>query len=139
MLEAKVVKTVNAPATSVWNILSDFGGIQPGGPIESVRTEGEGIGMLRYLMIGGKELIERLDVHDASTHTFSYSIINEDHALPFDNYSASVKISAEGDAACSVEWVGRFDARGDEETAVNTATGIYAGGIKAAAAALGAD
>ncbi len=139
MLEAKVVKTVAAPAEAVWNILSDFGGIQPGGPVEAVRVEGEGVGMVRYLTIAGKDLAERLDEHDPQTHSFSYSIINDDHAMPFLNYSASVQITALSDDSCSVDWRGRFDARGDEETAINTATGIYAGAIKATAAALGAD
>jgi len=37
---------------------------------------------------------------------------------------------ATSDATCTVEWTGEFDARGDEDEAIRTATGIYAGGIK---------
>jgi hypothetical protein len=40
MSEAKVVKTAKASADAVWEQLSDFGGIKPGGAIESVSVEG---------------------------------------------------------------------------------------------------
>ena len=139
MAEAKVVKKVGTSADAVWAQLSDFAGIKPGGPIEAVRYEGEGVGMVRYLTMGGSDVVERLDVHDSDNQTFTYSIINEDAPLPFSNYSATVRITDDGDGTCTVDWTGTFDAKGDEETAINTATGIYAGAIKGAKIALGVD
>ena len=139
MAEAKVVKKVGASTDAVWNQLSDFSGIKPGGPIEAVRYEGEGVGMLRYLTMGGADVVERLDVHDSANRTFTYSIINEDAPLPFSNYSATVRVTDDGDGTCTVDWTGTFDAKGDEEAAINVATGIYAGAIKGAKIALGVD
>jgi len=139
MAEAKVVKKVGAPADAVWGQLSDFAGIKVGGPIEAVRYEGEGVGMVRYLTMGGSDVVERLDVHDSENRTFTYSIINEDAPLPFSNYSATVSITDDGDGTCTVDWTGTFDAKGDEAAAINVATGIYAGGIKGAKIALGVD
>lgn len=139
MAEAKVVKKINAAAQDVWGILSDFSGIKPGGPVEAVRYEGEGIGMIRYITMGGGEVVERLEVHDADQLIFTYAIINDDSPLPFRNYSATVKITDEGNGSCTVDWTGTFDPVGDEEAAINTATGIYAGGIKGAKLALGAE
>ncbi|MEM7097178.1 MAG: SRPBCC family protein [Pseudomonadota bacterium] len=139
MAEAKVVKKVEAPADDVWAQLSDFSGIQPGGPIDAVKYEGEGVGMLRHISMAGGIVSERLDEHDAERRTFTYTIINDDCPLPFANYSATVNISDDGDNTCTVDWTGTFDAKGDEETAVKVATGIYAGGIKGARIALGLD
>ncbi len=139
MAEAKVVKQVNAPAADIWAQLSVFDGIEPGGPIEAVRYEGQGVGMTRYLTMGGGQVVERLEEHDAKRMTFTYAIINEDSPLPFNNYSATVNVADEGDGTCTVDWTGTFDARGDEAAAIKVATGIYAGAIKGARIALGVD
>jgi hypothetical protein len=139
MAEAKVVKKVAASADAVWAQLSDFAGIKAGGPIEEVKYEGEGVGMLRHLSMGGGLVTERLEVHDPEARTFTYAIINEDSPLPFSNYSATVSITDDGDGTCTVDWTGTFDARGDEAAAINTASGIYAGAIKGARIALGVD
>ena len=69
MAEAKVVKTIAAPADDVWAQLSDFAGIKPGGPIEAVEYEGEGVGMVRTLTMGGGLVIERLETHDAQARS----------------------------------------------------------------------
>ncbi len=139
MAEAKVVKDIQAPAGQVWAQLADFGGIKAGGPIESVSVEGEGVGMIRTIVMGGANVVERLEEHDAERLTFTYAIINEDCPLPFDNYSATVNLTDNGDGSTTVDWTGTFDARGDEAQAINTATGIYAGAIKGAKIALGVD
>jgi len=82
-------------------------------------------------------VVERLDVHDAVQRKFAYSIINEDCALPFSNYSAAVSIADNGDGTSTVDWTGTFDARGvPEEDAIKVATGIYPGAIKGAQVAL---
>lgn len=139
MTTVQVVEDVAANADDVWNILSDFGGIKVGGPIEAFEIEGEGVGAVRTITMGGGKVIERLDVHDAAARTFAYCILNEDNPLPVANYAATVKITATGDASCSVDWSGTFDAKGaDEEAASNVVRGIYTGGIQGARKALGA-
>ena len=137
MSEAKVVKTIKASADAVWKQLSDFGGIKPGGAIETVSVEGEGVGMVRTMNLSTGRVVERLGRHDSSNRTFTYAIINEDSPLPFSNYSASVVISDNGDGSSTVNWTGTFEPRGvDEAQAINVATGIYAGAIKGARIAL---
>jgi len=134
----QVVESIAASADDVWNILSDFGGIKVGGPIEAFEIEGEGVGAVRTITMGGGQVIERLDVFDPATRTFAYSILNNDNPLPVANYAATVKITAEGDGACRVDWSGTFDVDGaDEETACTVVRGIYTGGIQRARAALG--
>ena len=137
MVEAKVVKEIDAPGADVFGVLCVFDGIKAGGPVEAVSYEGEGVGMVRNLTMAAGEVIERLDLLDEDSLTMTYSIINDDSPLPFSNYSATVKISDNGDGSCTVDWTGTFDPKGDSEAAINTATGIYAGAIKGAKIQLG--
>ncbi|MEM7000670.1 MAG: SRPBCC family protein [Pseudomonadota bacterium] len=136
MARANVNKDIQAPAAEVWSQLADFAGIKPGGPIEAVSYEGEGVGMVRTLTMGGGQVAERLEEHDADQLTFTYAITNDDSPLPFKNYSATVKLTDNGDGSTNVDWTGTFEAEGDEGAAINVATGIYAGAIKGAKIAL---
>ncbi len=139
MTTANVNKTVNANAQALWEVLSPFDRLTPGGNITAVDYEGEGVGMVRTIHMGGGQVVERLETHDAANHTFSYRILNDDSPLPFANYSAAVAIKDNGDNTCTVDWTGTFDVDGaTEEEAINVATGIYAGAIKGAKLALGA-
>ncbi len=137
MTTVTVDEDVNAPAQAVWDILSDFGGIKVGGPITSFETEGEGVGMIRKIGMGGGLVVERLDNHDAQALTFTYVITNDDAPLPVSDYSATVTITATGDNSCHVNWTGTFEPQGDEAAAVQVVEGIYKGGIAGARKATG--
>lgn len=129
MTTVQVVESINADAKSVWDILGDFGGIEVGGPITAFEVDGEGVGAVRKITMGGALIVERLDVYDPDNLTFSYSIINEDCPLPMSDYSSTVKITATEDG-CSVDWTGNFEPKGQpEEQAMETVRGIYTGGI----------
>jgi hypothetical protein len=129
MTTTQVVETIAAPTDAVWAALSDFAGIQVGGPIESFEIEGEGVGAVRTIGLANGVVIERLDNHDASAGTFTYSILNDDSPLPVTGYSATVNIIDAGDGNTTVEWTGTYQAEGPEEAAVAVVTGIYTGGI----------
>ena len=132
MTTVNVVEQIAASADDVWAILSDFGGIKVGGPIQSFEIEGEGVGAVRTIGMSGGQVVERLDIFDPASRTFAYSILNEDCPLPVSAYSAKVVVS-EDDQGCTVEWRGEFDVKGgDEEAACKVVRGIYAGGIAGA-------
>lgn len=137
MTEAKVVKELKAPAAEVFKILATFDRLKAGGPISSVEYEGEGVGMVRRISMNGGQIVERLESHDADALEMRYAIINDDSPLPFEDYTAIIKVTDAGGDSCTVEWTGTFKALGDEDAAINIATGIYAGGIKAAKHELG--
>ena len=139
MAQAKVVETVAAQADAVWEILGNFAGMQPGPGIDAVDYEGEGVGMVRTIRTPNGIIVERLENHDAGLRTFTYAIINDDGPLPFSDYSATVNITDNGDATCTVDWTGTFEPRGvEEEKAIRIASGIYNGAIKGAKKTLGA-
>lgn len=138
MTTVTVEETINGKAADVWAILSDFGGVKPGGPITSVEVEGEGVGMVRTLGLGGGTVVERLDAHDPEAMTFGYCILNEDNPLPVSGYSATVKVADLGDGTCRVTWSGSFEPKGAPEAdAVKVVEGIYKGGIAGARKAVG--
>ncbi|MFU8815157.1 MAG: SRPBCC family protein [Pseudomonadales bacterium] len=138
MTTVTVSEDINANAAQVWAALSDFGGIKVGGPVTSFETEGEGVGMIRTIGMGGGKIVERLDRHDAAAMVFGYSIINDDGPLPVSDYSATVTITDQGNDTCNVNWTGNFEPRGVAEAdAAKIVEGIYRGGIAGARKAVG--
>jgi hypothetical protein len=133
MTTVTVSEDIQASAAKVWAALSDFGGIKVGGPVTSFETEGEGVGMVRTIGLGGGRVVERLDRHDADERVFAYSIINDDCPLPVQDYSATVRITATGADSCNVNWTGVFEPKGAPEAdAAKVVEGIYRGGIAGA-------
>ena len=93
---------------------------------------------MRTIGMGGAKIIERLEAFDADKMSLRYAIINDDCPLPVSGYSATIDVTAAGDNACTVEWVGTFEAKGaSEEQASEIVRGIYAGGIAGARKATG--
>ncbi len=138
MTNVTVQETIKGPAAAVWARLSDFAGIEVGGPITAFETEGEGVGMTRTITLGGADIVERLDAFDADAMTFAYSIINDGGPLPVKNYSAKVQVADQGDGTCQVTWSGDFEPNGAPEAqAVQVVEGIYKGGIAGARKAVG--
>ena len=137
MATAQVVKQIAAPVASVWQQLGNFAGVKVGGPVESVSYEGEGVGMVRTIGMGGGQVVERLEEHNEAARRFTYVITNDDSPLPFTGYAATVQLGDNGDDTTTVIWTGTFEPRGiPEADAINAATGIYAGAIKGAKVAL---
>ena len=138
MTTVTVSEDINGRAADVWDVLSDFGGIKVGGPITSFETEGEGVGMVRTIGMGGGTVVERLDEHDADRRVFAYCILNDDCPLPVSGYSARVQITEKGDGTCNVNWTGTFEPKGASEAeASQVVEGIYRGGIARARQAVG--
>ena len=138
MTTVEVKETVNANAKAVWDILGDFAGVKVGGPVTAVNVEGEGVGAVRTITMGGANIVERLEAYDADAMALKYAIINDDCPLPVSNYSATINVTANGDNACTVDWVGTFEPKGaPEDQASELVRGIYTGGIAGARKATG--
>ncbi|MEM7337112.1 MAG: SRPBCC family protein [Actinomycetota bacterium] len=134
--EVVVTDTIAAPIADVWRLAADFGGldeIMDG--IDACETEGEGIGMLRTLAMGGGSVVERLEELDESAHRMAYSIISA--PLPFKDYYAAIDLT-EAEGGTGISWSGSFEPDGvPAEKAERLAQGIYAGGIEGFKKALG--
>ena len=136
--QVKVSDTIAAPVDDVWRLASDFGGVADiMDAIESCETEGEGVGMLRKLPVGGGTVVERLEELDDASHHLTYSIISG--PLPFKDYRANIDLQ-EVDEGTAIEWSSTFEPAGvPAEKAEGLATSIYEAGIAAFKKALGVD
>jgi len=139
MAEILVEETFALSAGEVWKMLSDFAGIHTWMPgVEACEVEGEGIGALRRVVLGGMQITEKLISQDDQAHTFSYSIT--EGPLPVQNHLSTVSIHDMGAKACQVKWAARFSAADPAvEGGIGTAlTGAYGGALKALKQKLGA-
>ena len=140
----KVVETVeiNGSADKVWAAIGNFQDMSWHPAIEKTEgTGGNNAGAKRTLTLkGGGTIEELLGGYKADSKTYSYEITNVDvKVLPVNNYSASIRVSGEGDKS-TVEWKGAFY-RGfvnndpppelNDEAAVKAVTGVYRAGLDA--------
>jgi hypothetical protein len=130
MASVKISERVEASASDVWDLLRDFGGVtRYSRGIESCTVEGEGIGSVRTLtMGGGVQIAERLEAFDDAGRRLQYAIVSG--PLPMEDYLSTVEVREDGDA-CVIDWSSTFDPKGvSEEQACGMVEGIYRGGIK---------
>ena len=102
----------DVPASSVWELLTDWGGIidwMPDGYIKSLRLEGEGRGAIRHLVTGqGVVITERLDQMDEDSGILYLSMIDP---LPWDmlSYKARSELEHIDPEQCRLSWCGSFE------------------------------
>lgn len=139
MPQFEVDKEINGSLEKAWEVIAAFGecGWIPG--IESCELEGQGIGAVRKLGMGGMQIHERLEAFDPEARTLSYSIV--EGPLPTENYLATVTLSDAGNGKVRVQWGAKFDAPGMDEEQANGLTqgiqGSYSGMADALGAAIG--
>ena len=129
MAEVRLTEEIAAPAASVWELLSDFGGVHrwfPGATKPEV--EGEGIGAIRKIAMGDTAIHERLEAFDAMARSFQYSIVEA--PMPVKNYLATVSVEEIDAGRCRVHWTTTFDAVGiPEEQLAEGLEGAYRAGL----------
>ena len=130
MAEVRLEEEIAAPAARVWELLSDFAGVDKWFPgAQKMIIEGEGIGATRRIGMGGGDLVERLESFDAEARTFSYAITES--ATPIESYLATISVRSIDAARCVVEWVTTFETRGIPEGPVAEGLeGAYRTGIR---------
>ena len=115
---------------AVWKVLRNFGdlGWMPG--VESCEAEGEGIGAVRRIGMGGNVVTERLESLDDGARTISYSI--QEGPIPVQDYLATICVS-KTEAGCRVDWTARFElAEGIPADAITKGLeGAYGGSLLA--------
>ncbi len=129
---AKVSMSVDlgVPANKVWDMIGGFHGIHDWHPaIERTDIEGEGKGSLRTLhLVGGGEIVERLEQLDDEGKKYSYSIVSS--PLPVANYNATISLEEAEDGTCKMQWESDFQPKdAPENDAVKAIQGIYQAGF----------
>jgi hypothetical protein len=127
---AKVALSTHLPmsADDVWNLVGQFNALQDWHPaIESSDLE-DGGKVRRLSLVGGGEIVERLERLDDHEHSYRYAI--ESSPLPVANYVAEIHVIEDEKGGCTVEWSSDFVASGvPEADATRVIRDIYSAGF----------
>jgi len=145
--ETKTVE-IAAPPAKVWGMIEQFSDLTWVPPVKSSSaTQGNTVGSVRTLDLGGPRLMEQLKAYDAKAMTYTY-VITSDPAnvkvLPVTDYTSTITVKPSA-AGSLVTWTGAFKradqgdapaANMDDKTATGAISGVYEaglGGLKARA------
>ena len=127
---AKVAMSTHLPMTAddVWNLVGKFNTLPDWHPaIESSDLE-DGGKVRRLSLVGGGEIVERLERIDDQEHSYRYAI--ESSPLPVANYVAEIHVIKDEQGGCTVEWSSDFVASGAPEAdATRVIRDIYSAGF----------
>ncbi|MFT4585274.1 MAG: carbon monoxide dehydrogenase subunit G [Gammaproteobacteria bacterium] len=132
MAHVSVTKSVNAPATKVWAMVSEWGGTHKWIPgVGPVTVEGTGVGSVRSADLDpatgfAGRISERLESFDEGNKIFSYRVIGES-PIPISNYVATMQVVPHGDRLTEVTWSCNWEVNGDmtEAELVSAFEGLY--------------
>lgn len=131
MAKVSMSAKLNASAQQVWDVIGGFNTLPDWHPaVEKSELEGGGEGTIRRLgLVGGGEIVERLETVDANERHYSYEILQG--PFPVAGYHATIRVTDDDDGkSCTVEWESEFDPAGaGESDAVKTISGVYQAGL----------
>ena len=130
MAAVKMSQNLPVPAQAVWSVIGSFNGLPDWHPaVEKSETKTEGGTKIRTLhLVGGGEIVERLESADDKERTYNYSILSG--PLPVADYTATIKVREAG-MGCTVEWSSEFTPSGAPESdAAAAVRGIYEAGFE---------
>ena len=118
MSQARVVRSINAPAKEVWKTLRDFNRVEKFLPaVASCTLEGTGVGARRVCTLqNGSKVFERLVTIDETERILRYSVTQS--LLPFESYLGTIKVRDIGNHKCQIDWSSTFDPTGIPESQV---------------------
>ena len=148
--ETKTVE-IAAPPAKVWGMIEQFSDLTWVPPVKSsTATQGNTVGSVRTLDLGGPRLVEELRAYDAKAMTYTYVITGDPanvKTLPVTDYTSTITVKPSATGSM-VTWTGTFKradqgdapaANMDDKTATGAIGGVYdagLGGLKAKAAKL---
>jgi len=112
----------------LWDTIGGFNALPDWHPAVESSTLEEGGTVRRLALVGGGEIVERLEKKNDEEYTYSYSI--ESSPLPVANYTGTLSIHSDDDGGSEVRWSSSFEAEGasgpDAEKIIE---GIYQAGF----------
>ena len=132
MANTEVRKVINASPENVWEIISQFSGIEKFVPaIVKSQCKGTGEGMARKCTMGnGASFDETLLRLDHQNMELQYKV-HDPSPLPFSNYISNMKVIAIDSKKCEVSWNCTYNVEsGTAEEADKMLSGLYISGIE---------
>jgi len=127
---SKVSMTTKVPvsADQLWELIGRFNALPDWLPAVAKSELEEGGKVRRLSLVGGGEIVERLERSDDDERVYTYSIVES--PLPVSGYVATLKVSENPEGGCDVEWSSEFTPSGAPEAdAVEVIQGIYQAGF----------
>jgi hypothetical protein len=141
-LSVKQSVTIAAPSDKVWGIVKNFSDMSWHPAVKSdTATNGNSVGSVRTLDLGGPKLIEQLTAYSDAKMRYSYKITDDPanvKTLPVTRYTSTISVRGTAKGTSVVTWTGSFRradpndppaAGQDDATATNAVTGVYKGGL----------
>lgn len=129
MAKVSMQTELDVPVQQVWDLIGSFNALPDWHPAVE-KSELEAGGQVRRLsLIGGGEIVEKLERVNDNEHVYSYSIMNS--PLPVANYTASIRVKPDATGKKTiVEWWSSFSPDGaSEDNAVKVIQDIYQAGF----------
>lgn len=130
MAKVNMQSKVALSADQLWNVIGGFNALPKWHPaVQSSESTGDKSGSTRTLnLVGGGQIVERLETLDAKARRYRYSIISS--PLPVAGYESELQVQDNGDGTSTVTWSSQFSPAGATEgDAVKVVQGIYQAGF----------
>jgi len=126
MTKVAMSTKLGVSADEAWKMIGGFNALPDWHPaVEASELTEEGQTRTLSLM-GGGQIVEKLEKVSDGDRTYTYSIVNS--PLPLANYTATITVHDDDDG-CVVDWSGEFEAVGPENDATKAVQGIYQAGL----------
>ena len=127
MAKVNMATPLDVSADQAWKLIGGFNALPDWHPgVEKSELE-DGGKVRRLSLMGGGEIVERLERASDDERVYSYTI--ESGPLPVQGYRSTIRVKEEGGKA-TVEWSSEFTPSGaSEQDAVAAIQGVYQAGL----------
>lgn len=128
MSKVSLQSTFKISPDQIWKLIGQFNALPDWHPaVQSSKLEEDGR-LRRLHLIGGGEIVERLEMIDEKERLYRYSIVSG--PLPVANYTATLRVRDDGEGNSLVDWSSEFEPAGAiEADAMKAVQGIYQAGF----------
>lgn len=128
MPKVSMQSPVNMSADEVWKLIGQFNALPDWHPAISSSKLEDGGRIRRLSLLGGGEVVERLEQIEQGDRLYRYSIVSG--PLPVANYTATLRVREDGKGKATIEWSSEFDPAGATETdAMSAIQDVYRMGL----------
>jgi hypothetical protein len=128
MTKVSLQSTFKISPDEIWKLIGQFNALPDWHPAVQSSTLEDNGRQRRLQLMGGGEIIERLETIDEKDRLYRYSIVSA--PLPVANYTATLRVRDDGSGNALVEWSSEFEPAGAAEAdAIKSVQGIYQAGF----------
>lgn len=129
MAKVSLKSEINMGADELWKLIGQFNALPDWHPAVSTSKLEDGGRVRRLTLLGGGEIVERLEQIDEGDRLYRYSIVSG--PLPVANYTATLRVKEDSKGKSVVEWTSEFEPAGTSEpNAVAAIQDVYKAGFE---------